>query len=46
MEEKDKIVMIKVKSKTRERLKEKGKKGQTYDDVIHEMLLELQVKML
>ena len=37
MEEKDKIVVIKVTSKTRKRLKARGKKGDTYDDVISKM---------
>lgn len=36
-EEKD-IVMVKVERETRERLKARGKKGDSYDDVISEML--------
>lgn len=41
MKEKDKIVVIKVKWSTRDRLKAIGKKGDTYDDVIAELLAEL-----
>jgi hypothetical protein len=37
MEEKDKIVTIKVKWETREKLKRFGLKGDTYDDVISKM---------
>ena len=36
--EEDKIVMIKVNAKTREKLKERGKKGDTYEKVISKML--------
>jgi len=42
--EEDKIVLIKVKLKTRERLKAIGSKGQTYEDVIREMLKELKME--
>ena len=45
MEEKDKIVVIKVTSKTRERLKARGKKGDTYDDVISKMFGLLFVEL-
>ena len=38
--EEDKIVIIKVKAKTREKLKAKGNKGQTYDDVITHLLID------
>lgn len=38
MAEKDKIVIIKVKWNTREKLKRLGSKGDTYDDVISQML--------
>lgn len=38
--EDDKIVVIKVTWKTRERLKSIGKKGDTYEDVISRMLDE------
>ena len=38
MEEEDKIVLVKVKWKTREILKARGKKGDSYDDVITHML--------
>lgn len=41
MEEKDKIVVIKVKEKTRKRLKAMGKKGETYEDVISQIFDEL-----
>ena len=41
MEQKDKIVMIKLKWKTREKLKRWGSKGDTYDDVISQMFVEL-----
>ena len=34
----DKIVMIKVKAETREKLKDRGKKGDTYEKVISKML--------
>jgi hypothetical protein len=37
LEEKDKIVVIKVKWETREKLKRLGSKGDTYDDVISRM---------
>jgi hypothetical protein len=37
MEEKDKIVAIKVTWKTREKLKRFGLKGDTYEDVITKM---------
>lgn len=40
--EEDKIVLIKVKWKTREMLKAEGKKGDTYDDVIIKMFSELE----
>lgn len=42
MEEEDKIVMIKVKSKTRKRLKESKRGGESYDDVITKMFGELE----
>ena len=38
--EEDKIVLIKVKLKTRERLKAIGSKGQTYDNVITHLLID------
>jgi hypothetical protein len=40
--EENKIVLIKVKWKTREKLKANGKKGDTYDDVITQMFSELE----
>ena len=39
----DMIVVIKVKWKTREKLKQWGSKGQTYDDVVTQMFGELEV---
>jgi hypothetical protein len=39
--EENKIVVIKVKLKTRDRLKASGKKGESYDDVISAMLEKL-----
>ncbi|MEA1957592.1 MAG: hypothetical protein U9N01_04475 [Euryarchaeota archaeon] len=45
MEEKDKIVMIKVKAKTREKLKARGRKGDTYNDVISSMFEELEQEL-
>lgn len=36
----DKIVVIKVKCKTRERLKRLGNKGETYEDVITRMFAD------
>ena len=44
MEEGDKIVFIKVRLETRERLKEIGWKGQSYEDVIITMLKELKIE--
>jgi DNA-directed RNA polymerase alpha subunit len=38
------IVMVKVKRKTREKLKAKGKKGETYENVITQMLSALEVR--
>ena len=38
--EEDKIVLIKVKLKTRELLKAIGSKGQTYDDVITQLFID------
>lgn len=42
MIEKDKIVVIKVKLGTRDRLKARGKKGDTYENVISQMFGELE----
>lgn len=42
MEEVDKIVIIKVKWKTREKLKQWGNKGETYEDVITQMFADLE----
>jgi hypothetical protein len=42
MVEKDKIVVIKVKLGTRDRLKARGKKGDTYEVVITQMFGELE----
>lgn len=42
MEYEDKIVFIKVKWQTRERLKDRGKKGESYDVVITKMFGELE----
>lgn len=42
MEEKKDIVMIKVERETRKRLMARGKKGDTYEDVITQMLGELE----
>jgi len=39
--EEDKIVTIKVTWKIREKLKDRGKKGETYNDIITRMLEEL-----
>jgi hypothetical protein len=39
------IVMVKVKRKTREKLKSIGKKGETYEDVINQMFSELGGKV-
>lgn len=36
------IVMVKVERKTRDRLKARGKKGETYEDVISAMLEKLE----
>ena len=36
--EEDKIVLIKVKTLTREVLKTRGIKGETYDDIINRLL--------
>jgi hypothetical protein len=44
MEEKDKIVMVKVTWEIREKLKAKGKKGDTYDDVIRGMFSDLETR--
>jgi len=41
--EEDKIVLIKVKLKTREKLKAIGKKGDTYDDVISLLFGDIEV---
>lgn len=41
MVEKKDIVMIKVERETREQLKARGKKGDSYEDVISAMLSEL-----
>jgi len=40
--EEDKIVMIKVTWKLREKLKARGKKGDTYADVIRRMFSDLE----
>ena len=40
--EENKIVIIKVTLKTREKLKAIGKKGDTYDDVITQLFRELE----
>jgi len=40
----DKIVMIKVTMEQREKLKARGKKGDTYADVIREMFSDLETK--
>lgn len=42
MRENHEIVMIKVERKTRERLKARGKKGETYEKVIVKMFEELE----
>lgn len=42
MDEKDKIVVIKLKLSTRDRLKARGKKGDTYEAVISKMFGELE----
>lgn len=42
MGEKKDIVMIKVERETRKRLTARGKKGDTYDDVITKMFGELE----
>jgi len=39
---KDKVVMIKVTMEQREKLKARGKKGDTYVDVIRAMLFDLE----
>ena len=44
MDEK-KIVIIKVTLKTRQKLKRRGSKGDTYDDVITQMFSELEGDM-
>lgn len=36
------IVMVKVERETRDRLKARGKKGETYEDVITQMFGELE----
>ena len=36
--EEDKIVLIKVKTSTREALKEQGIKGETYDTIINRLI--------
>jgi hypothetical protein len=41
----DKVVTIKVTKKTRKKLRDIGKKGETYDDVISAMLKELEPRM-
>jgi len=38
MEEKDKIVFIKVRASTREELKRHGIKGDTYDTIINQLI--------
>ena len=41
--EEGKIVTVKVTWKTRERLKARGKKGDTYEKIIREMLIDLEL---
>jgi len=42
--EEHKVVTIKVTWGTRERLKARGKKGDTYEKIIHRMLFDLGAK--
>ena len=40
--EEDKIVLIKVKTSTREALKKRGIKGETYDTIINRLLMLME----